>query len=117
MNSIEKLKRLTGEKTKALEKPTSKQVQIDELRRRIDTIILRRPNQYQSASEKKIYADKIILSKIVPGEETENDHGRFFLVSEVIRGSSRHGHRNIRETFALDMKAVALLANEPALLI
>ncbi len=113
MNSIEKLKRLTGEKTKAPEKPSSKQAQIDELRRRIDTIISRRPDRHQSAPEKKFDADKINLSEIVPGEETENDHGKFFLTSEVIRGSSRHGHRNIRETFGLDMKAAALLANEP----
>ena len=70
MNSIEKLKRLTGEKTKAPEKPSSKQDQIDELRRRLDTIISRRPDRNQSASEKKFDADKINLSKIVPGEET-----------------------------------------------
>jgi hypothetical protein len=115
MNSIEKLKRLTGEKTKAPEKPSSKQVQIDDLRRRIDTIISRRPDRNQSASEKKFDADKINLSKIVPGEETENDHGRFFLVSEVIRGSSRHGHRNIRDTYDLDMTAAAMLANDPVI--
>ena len=105
MNSIEKLKRLTGEKTKASEKPSSKQFQIDELRRRIDTIMSRRPNRQQSASEKKFEVEEINLAEIVPGEETENDYGRFFLASEVIRGSSRHGHRNIRETFGLDMKA------------
>src|SRR5664280_1614571 len=115
MNSIEKLKRLTGEKTKATEKPSSKQVQIDELRRRLDTIISRRPDRYQSVSEKKFDADKINLSKIVPGEETENDHGRFFLVSEVVRGSSRHGHRNIRDTCDLDMTAAAMLANDPSI--
>jgi uncharacterized protein len=115
MNSIEKLKRLTGEKTKAPEKPSSKQVQIDELRRRIDTIMSRRPNRHKSASENKFDADKINLSAIVPGEEIENDHGRFFLASEVVRGSIRHGYRNISETFGLDMKAAALLANEPSI--
>jgi uncharacterized protein YprB with RNaseH-like and TPR domain len=115
MNSIEKLKRLTGENTKAPEMPPPKQVQIDDLRRRIDTIISRRPDRYQSVSEKKFDADKINLSKIVPGEETENDHGRFFLVSEVISGSSRHGHRNIRETYDLDMTAAAMLANDPSI--
>jgi uncharacterized protein YprB with RNaseH-like and TPR domain len=115
MNSIEKLKRLTGEKTKAPEKPSSKQVQIDELRRRIDTIMSRRPNRHKSASENKFDADKINLSAIVPGEEIENDHGRFFLASEVVSGSIRHGYRNIRETFGLDMKAAALLANEPSI--
>lgn len=113
MNSIEKLKRLTGEKTKALGKPSSRETQIDELRRRIDTIMSRRPDQHQSASEKKFEVEEINLAEIVPGEETENDYGRFFLASEAIRGNSRHGHRNIRETFGLDMKAAALLANEP----
>ena len=115
MSSIEKLKRLTGEKTKAPEKPSSKKVQIDELRSRIDTVMSRRPDQHQSAAEKKFDADKIDLAEIVAGEEIENDYGRFFLVSEVLRGSSRHGHRNIRETFGLDMKAAALLANDPSI--
>jgi hypothetical protein len=113
MNSIEKLKRLTGEKTIAPEKPSSKKVQIDELRRRIDTIMSRRPDRQQSAPEKKFDANKINLAEIVSGEETQNDYGRFFLVSDIVRGSSRHGHRNIRETFGLNIKATALLANEP----
>jgi len=65
MNSIDNLKRLTGEKTKAPEKPSSKQVQIDDLRRRIDTIISRRLDRNQNAAEKKFDADKINLSKIV----------------------------------------------------
>ncbi len=115
MNSIEKLKRLTGEKNKAPEKPSSKKVQIDELRSRIDAVMSRRLNQHQNAAAKKFDANKIDLSEIVPGEEIGNDHGRFFLISEVVRGSSRHGHRNIRETFGLDMKAAALLANEPSI--
>jgi uncharacterized protein YprB with RNaseH-like and TPR domain len=52
---------------------------------------------------------------MLPGEEIENDHGRFFLVSEVMRGSSRHGHRNMRETSTLDMTAAAMLANDPGI--
>ena len=114
MNSIDKLKRLTGEKTNAPEEPPRKQDRIDELRRRIDTVMERR-DRHQSASETKFDADKINLSKILPGEEIENDHGRFFLVSDVIRGSSRHGNRNIRDTYDLDMPAAAMLANDPGI--
>ena len=118
MNSIDRLKRLTGEKNDTPEKPSQKQDRIDELRRRIETVIARR-DKYQSAPgkkpDKKYDADKINLSKILPGEEIENDHGRFFLVSEVIRGSSRHGNRNIRETYHLDMSAAAMLANDPGI--
>ncbi len=118
MSSIEKLKRLTGEKTKAQEKPSKpspKKVQIDELRSRIDAVMSRRLQRQQTAAEKEFDVNKIDLAEIVEGVETENDYGRFFLIRETVRGSSRHGHRNIRETFGLDMKATALLANEPSI--
>jgi uncharacterized protein YprB with RNaseH-like and TPR domain len=119
MSSIDKLKRLTGENIpkEKLGEPQrvhhsspSKKAEMDELRHRIETVMNRRPQQPKTSA-----GGKNNLAEIVPGEEIENDHGRFFLASEVVRGSSRHGHRNIRETFGLDMKAAALLANEPSI--
>ena len=53
--------------------------------------------------------------EILKGCEIENDHGRFFLVSDLLSGSSRHGHRNIREAFDFDMTAAGMLANNPIL--
>jgi uncharacterized protein YprB with RNaseH-like and TPR domain len=117
MNSIEKLKRLTGENIpkgrigeaeRIHPSSPSKKAEIDELRHRIETVINRKPQQPKTST-----SGKNNLAEIVSGEEIENDHGRFFLVSEVVRGSSRHGHRNIRETFDFDIKAAAILANNP----
>ena len=117
MNSIEKLKRLTGEniqkegvnKAKRVHPSSpSKKTEIDELRHRIESVINRRPQQPKTSP-----GGKNNLAEIVEGVEMENDHGRFFLASEIVRGSCRHGHRNIRETFGFDIKAAAILANNP----
>ncbi|MEN6489612.1 MAG: ribonuclease H-like domain-containing protein, partial [Smithella sp.] len=51
----------------------------------------------------------------VSGEEIENDFGKFFLICDLVRGSCRHGHRNISETFDFDMTAAAMLANNPGI--
>ena len=116
MKSIDKLKRLTGEnilKEKgAEEKPhqpssSSRKTEIDELRHRIDTVMNRRPQRRPAPDIKSN------LTEIVQGEEIENEHGRFFLVSDTVSGSSRHGHRNIREAFDFDMTAAGMLANNP----
>lgn len=115
MSSIEKLKRLTGEKTREPEKPSPKQAQIDELRRKMDTIISRRTERPKPAPQRDIISDTIHLSKVVPGEELENKHGKFFLVSDILAGKCRHGCRNISEAFGLDMKAAAVLANDPVI--
>ena len=115
MNSIEKLKRLTGEKAKELEKPSPKQAQIDELRRKMDAIISRRAGRLKPTPQRDILSDAIHLAKVVPGEEMENKHGKFFLVSDLLAGKCLHGCRNISETFGLDMKAAAILANDPVI--
>ena len=122
MKSIDKLKRLIGEnietplqKDRVVEpqriRPSSpsRKTEIDELRRRIDTVMTRRPQQHQTPNIKNN------LAEIIPGEEIENEHGRFFLVSDIVSGSSRHGHRNIREAFDFDMTAAAMLANNPCI--
>ncbi len=115
MNSIEKLKRLTGEKAKAPEKPSPKQAQIDELRRKMDAVMSRRAERPKPAHQRDIISDAIHLAKVVPGEELENKHGKFFLVSDILPGKCRHGCRNISEAFGLDMKAAAVLANNPVI--
>jgi uncharacterized protein YprB with RNaseH-like and TPR domain len=116
MKSIDRLKRLTGEdilKEKgAEEKPhqpssSSRKTEIDELRHRIDAVMNRRPQRRPAPGIKSN------LTEIVQGEEIENEHGRFFLVSDTVSGSSRHGYRNIREAFDFDMTAAGMLANNP----
>jgi uncharacterized protein YprB with RNaseH-like and TPR domain len=118
MKSIEKLKRLTGEnilKEKVDEPqrihplPPSRKTEIDELRHRIETVMQRRPQQRQAQNIKSN------LAEIIEGVEIENEHGRFFLVSDIVSGSSRHGHRNILETLNFDMTAAGMLANNPCI--
>jgi len=118
MKSIDKLKRLTGEnisKEKVDEEKRhqpsspSRKTEIDELRHRIETVMHRRPQHRQTQNVKSN------LAEIVEGVEIENEHGRFFLVSDIVSGSSRHGHRNILEAFDFDMTAAAMLANNPCI--
>ncbi len=112
MNTIDKLKRLTGEHIKTSSESQEKNEKLADLRRRIDNIMSRphRHNQ-NAANTMKAAADK--LQELVSGEESENDYGKFFLISDVVLGSCRHGHRNISEAFDFDMTAAAMLANNP----
>jgi hypothetical protein len=115
MSSIDKLKRLTGEKTMKPAAPSAKQTQIDELRRRMDMILSRRPQAPTSAPKKEFWGETIALEKIVRGEEIENKHGRFFLASDIMPGNCRHGRRNICEALNLDMHAAGVLAGDNTL--
>jgi hypothetical protein len=115
MSSIDKLKRLTGEKTVTPAAPSEKQARIDELRRRMDMILSRRPQAPTSAPKKEFWGETIALEKIVRGEEIENKHGRFFLASDIMPGNCRHGRRNICEALNLDMHAAGVLAGDNTL--
>src|SRR5512145_3188009 len=121
MKSIDKLKRLTGEDAapgKHGEPPTApvsseRQTQLDELRRRIDSVVTRAATRSRAAQEEARSRGNKGLSEILEGTEIENEHGRFFLVSQIVRGASPHGNRNIFEAFDFDMSAAAMLANNP----
>lgn len=115
MSSIDKLKRLTGEKTVKPVAPSEKQARIDELRRRMDMILSRRPQTQTPAPKEQLRGEKINLEKIISGEEVENRHGKFFLASDILTGNCRHGCRNLSEALNLDMQAAALLANDPVI--
>lgn len=128
MKSIDKLKRLTGENVNKApsadnsgeeqqqNRATAERLrQLDDLRHRIETVVnrSRSPNKADLAGAKTRGNQGLI--EILSGEEIENEHGRFFLVSKLIRGSSRHGHRNIRDAFDFNADAAAMLANHPGI--
>jgi uncharacterized protein len=121
MKSIDKLKRLTGEdvapkkQDEAQEAPSSpeRQSQLDDLRRRIENVVSRAATRSKTAQDEARASGNLGLSEILEGCEIENEHGRFFLVSDVVRGGSSHGHRNICEAFDFDMTAAGMLANNP----
>lgn len=113
MSSIDKLKRLTGEDIKPQGLTASKNIKIDELRRRIDDVMARRRERDLIEAERRRKSVVDNLREFVSGEEVENEAGKFFLAGEEVRGSHRHGGRNIGENYGFDMKAAALLANDP----
>jgi len=121
MKSIDKLKRLTGEdvapekQEQAQTAPASsdRQSQLNDLRRRIDSVVSRAAARSRTAQDEARARGNQGLSAILDGCEIENEHGRFFLVSGVLAGANRHGHRNIREANDFDMTAAGMLANNP----
>lgn len=121
MKSIDKLKRLTGEdvaekkieQAETIPSPSERQSKLDDLRRRIDSVVTRTASRSKAVQEEAQSRGNRGLSEILEGSEVENEHGRFFLVSNIVRGASPHGNRNIREAFDFDMSAAAMLANNP----
>jgi len=123
MKSIDKLKRLTGEtgepskREQAQSTATSPErlSQLNDLRHRIESVVTR--TQVRNASIKADVAARGNegLIEILKGCEIKNEHGLFFLASDIMSGASRHGHRNIREAFDFDMTAAGMLANNPIL--
>lgn len=121
MKSIDKLKRLTGEdvapnkpeQARAAPSSSERQSQLDDLRRRIDNVVTRAASRSKAVHDDARSRGNQGLSEILSGCEIENEHGCFFLASDVVRGGSFHGHRNIREAFDFDMTAAAMLANNP----
>ncbi|MRR17599.1 MAG: hypothetical protein EG826_14210 [Deltaproteobacteria bacterium] len=120
MKSIDKLKRLTGESTapKTTDQdrtiPSSgRRTEIDELRRRIDTVVSRSAALGRATREEARERGHRGLAEILEGCEIENEHGRFFLVSRVVKSSNPHGNRSILDAFDFDMSAAAMLANNP----
>ena len=119
MKSIDKLKRLTGEnipegkvdEAQSIQQlSASKKAEIEELRRRIEAVVSRTQAASKADRQQAAANGNMRLTEILCGEEIENNHGRFLLVSNVVRGASPHGHRRIREAFNFDMTAAAMLA-------
>jgi len=119
MKSIDKLKRLTGEDTapkkpepaQPVAEPSEKQSQLADLRRRIENVVTRSQARSQAALSEKQERGNRLLTEILNGAEVENEHGRFFLVSHVARGSSPHGYATLRDAEHFDTTAAAMLAN------
>jgi uncharacterized protein YprB with RNaseH-like and TPR domain len=113
MSVKKRLQRLTGEHPPKDSQPR-RDAQINELRRRIDLIMSRRPEQKACASSLPRGAP-VDISEVVAGAERSNDHGQFFLVRHTTDATATHGCRCIGELASLDMQAAALLANDPGL--
>jgi uncharacterized protein YprB with RNaseH-like and TPR domain len=111
MSVKKRLQRLTGEHPPD-NTQSDRQRQINELRKRIEAIMLRRPEQMPAHST-ALTGKHFDLHDVIEGEEIENAHGQCFLVHRETDASAYHGHRCIRELSAVDMESASLLANNP----
>ena len=109
----DRLHRLTGE-DKIAPEPEAKAETISRLRQRVEDIMTRRPEGYVKAPASRARAVK--LEDLVPGEEHVTDTGPFFCVHQAAGGSVRHGSRCIRDLAPLDMRLLAVLANDPRMM-
>ena len=120
MKSIDKLKRLKGEVIQPAKKEATaeafsaeRQAQLQDLRERIENVVSRAQMLNRAALSEKTARGNQGLAEMLDGCEVENDQGRFFLVSRMVRGASPHGHSVIQEAQGFDMTAAAMLANNP----
>lgn len=119
MGTKDRLQRLTGEKR--MERGTagpdggSRAEEIRALRERVDAILSRRPEGRKAEAPTSGRGRGVPLEELVPGAEAANEAGAFFCAHNVAAGSSRHGIRCIRDLAPLDMRRLAVLANDPAL--
>ncbi|MBN1615307.1 MAG: ribonuclease H-like domain-containing protein [Deltaproteobacteria bacterium] len=115
MNVIKRLQRLTGEEAQAAKKEAPTE-QLSELRRRVETIMARRPERRGPLDAPSGSAVSVPPRRgILCGEEQSNAYGNFFLSQRHHDGSHNHGGRSIREFRKSDMKMAALLARSPQL--
>jgi hypothetical protein len=108
MTTIKRLERLKSEFTHT-KKELCRDDIIDDLRRRIHSIMDRRPAIVGKHS--LFHGNPVSLKTLTGGEEAENDAGKFFVTHNRIHGSYRHGFRRLQEISNIDMKTVSLLAN------
>lgn len=111
MSVRKRLQRLTNEHPPD-NTHSDRQRQINELRKRVEAIMLRRPKQMPSHSA-VLTGTPLDLHDVINGEEIENAHGQCFLVNRKTQASAYHGHRCIRELSTVDMESASLLANNP----
>jgi uncharacterized protein len=113
MDIKNRLRRLTGGESEA-GRPADGRRDLNELRRRIEEIMARRPGGDAPLRAPPLQRGPE-LHDLVAGREVRNEHGAFFAAREAMDVSRRHGSWPLGEFFPLHMPAAALLAASPAL--
>jgi len=113
MKVIDRLKRLTHESAVDPAK-REREEKINDLRRRIEQIMERRPGQTPARTPEP-RAVPLQLSAVSKGEEIHTDFGPCYLATGHLRAGSFHGRRRIRELSSLEMNTVAILAGDSRL--
>jgi hypothetical protein len=103
----DRLQRLTGEKSEATQDHREKT--LTDLRHRIEAVTTGRERRLQAGSAadpKKAH----LLQELLPGEERENEHGRFYSVEAALKPSHWHGNQCVADFLSADMDALSVLA-------
>jgi len=114
MNLKDRLRRLTGEE-EATEKdlPPGRGAQLSDLRRRLDSILARRPEPSSPVPHSNHPRKRgPALQDLLTGGEECNEWGSYFRIDCLREGTESHGRRQFNELGQLNMEAVALLAND-----
>ncbi len=114
MSVIKRLRRLTGEE-KGPPDETGRAAELSDLRRRIDTVLFRRPATRVETFPVSFRGPFLPLEECVSGEEITTPAGRFFCVESGWGISHHHGCRCVGDLSPLDMTIVSTLANDGAL--
>ncbi len=108
----DRIRRLTGEE-KPVQVPAERQARLDELRRRIEAVMDRRPAVPTPA--RPLPGPLQALEDLVCGEDVRNEAGRCYCVRTRHAETSAHGRHLIRDLAGLDMATVSLLAGDARL--
>lgn len=122
MSVITRLHRLTGENGPAKKgkngRGGNRDRVVNDLRRRIEAIMSRRPAGPPGAAPEERFSDeggRRDLSEVVRGEVVLNDHGSCFVAHGALEGRVRHGARSVADMRGVDMNHLALLARDDRL--
>ena len=103
----DRLQRLTGEKPDATQNPREKT--LADLRDRIESVTTGRERRLQAGSSTDPKKARL-LQELLPGEERENEHGRFYSVEAALKPSHWHGNQCVADFLSVDMDALSVLA-------
>ncbi|NLN59736.1 MAG: hypothetical protein GX147_03320 [Deltaproteobacteria bacterium] len=107
MTLQDRLRRLTGEGPATTQDNRDKI--LTDLRRRIEAVTTGRERRLQGGSTPN---QKRLLEELLPGEERENEYGRFYSVEAALKPSHRHGNQCVADFLSVDMDALSVLADK-----
>jgi len=114
MSVIKRLQRLTGEEQVPPDE-SGRSAELSDLRRRIDTVLSRRPASRMETFPASFRGPSRPLEECVSGDEITTSAGCFFCVDTAWGVSHHHGCRCIGDLSPLDMTSISTLANDGAL--
>jgi len=114
MSTINRLKRLTGEAPYPKSEKPPVRKDIEELRRKIDAIMARKPEK-RVVSSSVCSKINIPVDKYLNAELIENIHGSFLFCRTRFAAEQKHGTSFIKDCLKIDMKSCSILSGSRAI--